>query len=532
VADLLIDGRFPVEPGRYDRVDVVVRDRAALRALPLPGGVRASTVAVRLREGVAALSLVARPEWPALQSIESRRDDEGWLTVLVFGSRVPVHAVVGELGRQSVWPDRVGQRGLVVHRPGHHERDKVPADVLVADWHMTWDEDGEPPVTGRHPYVVTDPQGPLALGPLDERVLNPTGFGVAPTEARGRLSTLTGIADGPTAELVRGLRPLSGVEVDLEEEADVATARLVAGLAMAGIPLTADRVPPGYVALLGSDVCAAITTVVDLEDPMAREEHSVVLRRAALTEFSSYAWRRRLGGLTGVRVHHQASVSVVMATRRPHLVGHAVTGLARQRGVESLELVLAPHGFAVDEAELREALGDAVSLNVVRTAQDARFGDVLQAAAEVASGDVVLKLDDDDWYSPDFVADLLHARSYSGAELVGAPDDLYYLEDLGRTLRLGQPTEVYRQFVAGGTMLLDRTLLREVGGFRSVTRHVDAQLIAAVRDAGGATYRMHGLGYVMRRSASGHTWDADLDDLVDRAVQGWDGFRPGRLMEL
>ena len=81
-------------------------------------------------------------------------------------------------------------------------------------------------------------------------------------------------------------------------------------------------------------------------------------------------------------------------------------------------------------------------------------------------------------------------------------------------------------------MLLDRTLLREVGGFRSVRRHVDAQLIAAVRDAGGAVYRTHGLGYVMRRTASGHTWDADLDDLVARAVQTWPGFRPGRLMEL
>ena len=145
---------------------------------------------------------------------------------------------------------------------------------------------------------------------------------------------------------------------------------------------------------------------------------------------------------------------------------------------------------------------------------------------------MLFRSDDDDWYAPDVVADLLLARSYSGAELVGMPDDVYYLEPTDETVRLGQPSEVYRQFVAGGTLMVDRSLLREVGGFRTVRRHVDAELIAAVRAAGGATYRTHGLGYLLRRTDSGHTWQADLDDLRARAAQVTPGFRPGRLMEL
>jgi hypothetical protein len=80
--------------------------------------------------------------------------------------------------------------------------------------------------------------------------------------------------------------------------------------------------------------------------------------------------------------------------------------------------------------------------------------------------------------------------------------------------------------------MLDRGLLHEVGGFRAVRRHVDAQLIAAVRAAGGATYRTHGLGYLLRRTDSGHTWQADLADLRSRASEATPGFRPGRLMEL
>ena len=77
-------------------------------------------------------------------------------------------------------------------------------------------------------------------------------------------------------------------------------------------------------------------------------------------------------------------------------------------------------------------------------------------------------------------------------------------------------------------------LLREVGGFRSVRKFVDAQLLAAIAGAGAGLYRTHGLGYVLRRNPSGHTWDVDLDYLLDpvRTKRRWNGLRPSRLMEL
>ena len=496
-----------VEPGKYDRVAVTVRDRGELRALRVPKGVRTRALAVWLDEGSSALSLTPRPEWPALTLIRSRAVDDGWLTVIRFEASVPVHRVVAELGRQAVWPDHAGQRGLVLPEEA---TDKVAAD----------------------PLSVSDPDPMIALGPLDERVLNPMGF---ERDVDGPVLDLSELdwGRGPTEALVRGLRVSSGVRADLPQATPLLAARVIAGLAMAGIPLFADRVATRVAAHLGEEVTDAITAEVDLADPQAREEHSVVLRRAALTAYSSSAWRTRLGELAGVRIAAQPAVSVVMATRRPDLLDHALSQVVRQRGADRLELVLAPHGFEPDAAQVREVLSaSGVELQVVPQPADAVFGDVLHAAVGAASGDVVLKMDDDDWYAPDVVADLLLARGYSGAELVGMPDDVYYLEPTDETVRLGQPSEVYRQFVAGGTLMVDRSLLRSVGGFRTVRRHVDAELIAAVRAAGGATYRTHGLGYVLRRTDSGHTWQADLDDLRSRAAQVTPGFHPGRLMEV
>ena len=492
--------------GRYERVAVVVRDRGELRGLRVTQGVRTAALAVWLDEGTAALSLTPRPEWPPLQLIRSRAVDGGWLTVLRFDAPVPVRRVVAELGRQSVWPDHAGQRGVVLP---HEATEKVAAD----------------------PVEVRDPDPVLELGPLDERVLNPVGFRREAMQPVLALSELDW-GRGPTEALVRRVRDATGVGVELPQTDPLRAARLIGGLAMAGVPVTAGSFRDRVAALLGPEVVAAITTPVDLTDPRTREEHSVVVRRAALSAYSSHAWRRRLGRATGVRVAPQPTVSVVMATRRPDLLEHALGQVARQRGVDRLELVLAPHGFEPDPAQVRELLGGAVGVQLVPQPADAVFGDVLHAAATAASGDVVVKMDDDDWYAPDAVADLLLAKGYSGAELVGMPDDLYYVEPSDETLRLGQASEVYRQFVAGGTIMLDRDLLHAVGGFRSVRRHVDAELIAAVRAAGGATYRTHGLGYVLRRTDGGHTWQADLADLRSRAVETRPGFTPSRLLEL
>ncbi|MCD4523845.1 hypothetical protein [Nocardioides sp. cx-173] len=508
----------PAEAGRYDRVLVAVADRAALRRLLLPAGLRSGFVGVYVAAASAPLALVPKPEWPGLLGLHARPAGDGWFTTLRFERRAEVADVVREAGRQSVWSEVAGGRGLRVS-PLDVVSEKVPADVLLPGA----PDPAEPSeVTGRTPVTLREVPGPVSLGPLDERVLNPIGFDPRAAGPVVALSSLD-LRDGPTEALVASLRPAAGVRVDVDAPA------VVAGLAMAGVPLVGDVAAP----VLGDEVAAAVAAPVDLTDPLAREEHSLVLRRAALDTFSTFAWRRAVGDLADVRVAGRGSVSVVLATRRPEMLDFALRQVARQRGVESLELVLAPHGFAPDPARVRDLLPASIALQIVPATAQTVFGDVLAAASDAASGDLVLKMDDDDWYAPDLVADLLRARAYSGAQLVGTQSELHYLAEPDLTVKRGYPSELYAVFVAGGTMLIERGLLREVGGFRSVRKFVDAQLLDAVLRSGAAVYRTHGLGYVLRRNATGHTWQADLDYLLDPAhvERTWPGFRPSRLLE-
>ena len=163
------------------------------------------------------------------------------------------------------------------------------------------------------------------------------------------------------------------------------------------------------------------------------------------------------------------------------------------------------------------------------------FGDVLADAVTAADGDLVLKMDDDDWYGPDFVADLLLARAYSGAEMVGTPAEMHYLVERGRHRPSRPPgPSSTRHFVAGGTMLVERGLLREVGSFRSVRqlRRRPADRRRPARPAPRPTAPTAS-GTCCAATPPATPGRSTMDYLLDpvRVAEIRPGFAPSRLLE-
>ncbi len=528
----------------WGSVLVVAADRARLRrmasAVPLLGQCKA--IACWLTDAPTPWVLVPRPEWPPLVHLAAREaGDRGVLTVARFASGARAQLVVMEMARQAAGQGDTTHGGLVVAyagRPaapgldarsvllpdvdgaGVAERD-VPPDVVVASRGATSQQSVAPHhVIDRAPTVVTDP-GPE---PVDERVFNPIGFR---KDWDHPVVDLSRISAGPVTEgVVEAARGFQGVRLT----ADTPTADLLA-LAISGVPVVTEGVLDVAPAL-----AAALDADADLDDPLRREEHSLAVRRAAFDHHSTLAWRSALASRAGVRHVALPPVSALLSTKRPDMLEFALRQVARQRGAE-VELVLAAHGFEPDRDAVRRVLGDRPH-QVLTFEESAFFGDVLTAASRAASSDVLLKVDDDDWYSPDAVHDLLMARRFSGADVVGMPSEFVYLhanaerEDL--TVRRKHPSELFARFVAGGTLLLDRGLLRSLGDFRRVRKFVDAQLLAGVEAAGGRIYRTHGLGYVLRRTGAGHTWARDDEEFrrPDIVASEWKGFRPSLALEV
>ena len=308
------------EEARWACVVVAVADRAGLRrgveTVPRLGRTRA--VVAFLAEASAPLVPDVRPEWPELVELDAHlTSDGGAVTRLRFPSAVPVHELLGRLGVDAGSRGTAARGGLVVGGDGADgDPDaQVPPDVVRSGT----PSGRESPVTGRR-AVVAEP-GPVVV---DEGVFNPTGF---------RRDAAGPVVDLPlgrvTESTVARLRPARAVRV-----VAAATAYDVAALAMAGVPLVADGPLP-------SDLDPALGALVEsadaaaLADPLAREEHSVRLRRAAAAAHSTLAERLRLAQVAGVRVTGLPSVSVVLATRRPEQLDFALTQVAKQTGADA-----------------------------------------------------------------------------------------------------------------------------------------------------------------------------------------------------
>ncbi|MDF1604955.1 glycosyltransferase family A protein [Nocardioides sp. YIM 152315] len=554
---------LPGLPHRWGLVVLACTDVLSLRrwASVLPGLGRTRVVACLLVEAERPVTLVPRPEWPMLTALNARRVASGaTLTVARFESGVRAELVLRELARTAA-PGRAAYAGLVaattrpdpatappvdpglqvLARPADavDEGRTIPPDVVLGSTQTLPAHH----VIDRPPTTSTDAR--LLRAPVDEAVLNPAGYlkdaelSTAALEAApdGRLLLRGDGLDhslsaeqGATPTAVRLLRPHRGVRVSWPPAEPERLVRTVAGLAAAGVPLVADDVPATARAGLGDRLADLLLARPDLGSSLPRDEHSVRLRRAGLLEHSALAWRRRLAAAAGLPFRPFPSVTAVLATKRPHLLGHALRQVAKQRGAD-VEVVVAAHGFDADPDLVRAHVGDRF---VLRTFDESTFfGDVLNGGVDAASGDLVLKIDDDDWYGPDFVADLLLARHYSGAEVVGTTVEYAYLAPINRTIRRRDDSERIAQFVAGGSIMTDRASLTAAGRFRRVRRYVDAQLLDAARQQGQSIYRSHGLGYMLRRTAAGHTWDPGLEYYLseERLEESWDGFHPSALLE-
>ncbi|MDG4824541.1 hypothetical protein O7635_22055 [Asanoa sp. WMMD1127] len=293
-----------------------------------------------------------------------------------------------------------------------------------------------------------------------------------------------------------------------------AGAASVAALCATGVLVDAAALPAPTRALLAPELVAVLDEPAPAADPLAIEARSVRQRREALRHHAA-----ALG--------EPPTVTAILATRRPELLGPALAMLAGQT-YPRLEVVLCLHGVAAP-AGLAAALGDRPH-QIVEVPGDASFGTVLGLATARASGTLVTKVDDDDTYGPEHVWDLVLARHYSGATLVGKGSELVFLEDKGTVLRRrsGVP-EQFGEMVSGGTMLLAKGDVEAVGGWRPVPRSVDLGLIQRLTRAGGTIYRTHPLGYVYHRRATGHTWDPGEEYFLRNASATWSAIPPDGL---
>ncbi len=302
-------------------------------------------------------------------------------------------------------------------------------------------------------------------------------------------------------------------------------AALLAAVTATGAVVYADDQDSELEELLGSEMFSLITNDrIRTANRHQRERFSIAMRRCSLRDHTLRARSRQIFESTSLYVPPLPTVSILLATRRPHRLRDILAAIESQTYPE-LELVLAAHGDGFPGSHVDE-LVDTIECpaRVVRVDAREPLGVVLNAAAEAATGSLLAKFDDDDYYGPEHIWDLVLAQEYSQEWLVGKAAEYVYLASSDQTIhRFPFGAERRSKSIAGGAMLVTRHALDAVAGWRQVPSRVDQSLIADVIACGGAAYRTHGQGYMLTRHHEAHTWSVPDSYFLKQAAETREG---------
>ena len=443
-------------------------------------------------------------------------------------SPAPLHPGASySLGAEIV---ALGERAQAVFaassRVAHRVEDGRHVDIVLADTPSA-------APAGGAPTVILSELPHLAVPAFDPRVHNPIGWvrsvenrvaALGPRDLLPPGVKANRSLDAADQEVLRRIHHLEDVQAFHPDP--VVRAGVLVRLAAMGVPVHIADQAPGLAALLGAELFDLMTADVSYaENPNARELFSIRLRRIALREHSLGSRARQVCETVLEDPTQPPAVSVLLATMRPECLSWAVSNVVKQT-YPRLELVLALHGPAFEKVDVDRIVADCPT-TILRLSEKHSLGSVLNAAVSASTGTLVTKMDDDDLYGADHVWDLVLAREYSGAELVGKGAEIAYASGPDRTiLRRRDQSETYTRGIAGGALLISRSDLQRAGAWRRVRSGVDNALIDDVLGAGGSVYRTHGAGMVLMRNRRAHTWNAEDHRLLANADEVYDGWRP------
>lgn len=198
-------------------------------------------------------------------------------------------------------------------------------------------------------------------------------------------------------------------------------------------------------------------------------------------------------------------VSVIISSNRPERVDAALDLILKQQGVE-LEVLLATHGFSRPDLAER-------NIKVFEMHSDLPLGVCLNTLLDQASGEYIAKMDDDDYYGPNYLQDQVHAVRFSGAEIVGKQAAYLYLASTDELmLRKEWREHVFTDLVLGAT-LVGKVDVFKKHRFGESSSGEDTEFLNRVRLDGGMIYSADRFNYIQYRAAAGHSWSIQELDL-------------------
>lgn len=241
---------------------------------------------------------------------------------------------------------------------------------------------------------------------------------------------------------------------------------------------------------------------------MYTDKYHISHGRKALLSNSLIQYQSLDEVMTGNTNRKHINISVVTCTMRKWAISSLIERLNTQKYV-NIELILLTHGFELsDKEKLNFARQANFSLKIISEDKSVIFGLCLNKCIDQITNDYFTKMDDDDYYYPNYLMDSWIAHQYSEAEVVGKHSQFVYLEASDLTIhRFKQHKNRFTTYVAGGTIFCTAEIIKKYM-FSAIPKAVDSDILGRIRKDGGKIYCSHPYEFCLFRAddSTSHTW--------------------------
>lgn len=212
-----------------------------------------------------------------------------------------------------------------------------------------------------------------------------------------------------------------------------------------------------------------------------------------------------------------SGVSIIVSTNRPDCMDNIFSSYERQSyPVKELIVVLNNNHMNIDN--WNEKARHYNNVKVLQIDECKSLGECLNFAVSHTHFDYISKFDDDDYYSPEYLGDLMDAFKYTNADIVGKQSAYIYFE-ASKTLALTSKgmEHVYTNHLRGGTITFRKEVFNKVQ-FPLISLGEDVLFLENCMDKGMKIYSIDKYNYVYVRHAAKlvNTWKLSDEEMMEK----------------
>ncbi|SFL56304.1 glycosyltransferase [Pelosinus propionicus] len=213
------------------------------------------------------------------------------------------------------------------------------------------------------------------------------------------------------------------------------------------------------------------------------------------------------------------STSIVTCTNKPHCMDNIFQNYQNQVWGKK-ELIIILNRDDIDRYKWEKKAENYKNVYIYQVPQEKSLGYCYNFSIKKANYDYIATFDDDDYYAPNYLTDLMHAFLYTDADIVGKLTYYTYLEEK-RLLILRNPFQEYRylddklSFLDGGKKIIKRKVFDHVQ-FRDISNLEDVYMSQDCMKKGFKIFSTdkYNITYMRNTNKDNHTWKENDDKIL------------------